>query len=171
MDTGLTNEQMRQFVEIMQMAALLDEAAQKYIAEFYSLCTDEKTIYTMTKKINGPESACAEIQKILKKNTAPDKPKIEKMTEKFHQIKEIRNFIAHDRRLLVVTGLRNKITDAPLCELLDEAASGIQDKPLAELYEMASNIFNDFQDFLGQLYCESDEEEYQAERRMNLYGE
>ena len=57
MKTGLTNEQMRLFVEIIQMVALLDEAVQKYMAEYFSLCDDEAQILAVMSKINGLESA------------------------------------------------------------------------------------------------------------------
>lgn len=170
MEIGLNNEQMRLFVEIIQMVALLDEAVQKYIAEFYSLCDDEKTINAMMRNIKDLESACVEIQRILKKNKATNKPKIEKMTEKYHQIKEIRNHIAHDRRLLIVTNLRDKFTNYFVDELFDDESRNIKDESIENLYSVASDIFNDFRDFLDLLYYEPDEEEYRVERRMNLYG-
>ena len=60
------------------------------------------------------------MQRILKKNSAPNKPIIEGMTEKYHQIKEIRNYIAHDRQLLAITGLNNKFPNNTIDELLDD---------------------------------------------------
>ncbi len=172
MNTGLTNEQMKMFVEIIQMVALLDESMQKYISEFYSLCSDEQEIKKIQNNTQGLESMCKEISKILEKNTAINKPRIEKMTGKYHSIKEIRNYIAHDRRLLVITGLNNIFMngDNDFDLPLERKNSKIRDMSIEELYAKACEIFKNFQDFLGQLYFNPQEEEYRAERRNNLYG-
>ena len=170
METGLAAEQLRMFVEIVQMVALLDEAMQKYLAEFYSLCNDEKEILEIQKNIQGLESTCKEISKIFKKNIALNKPKIEKMTEKYHDIKEIRNYIAHDRNIFVMTASENNFKNFELDELLKKEKTEIQEKTIEENYRDACNIFNEFKTFLGLLYFDPNEEEYQAERRLNLYG-
>ncbi len=171
-NTGLTNEQMKMFVEIVQMVALLDESMQKYISEFYSLCDDEREIKKIQNNIQGLESMCKEISKILKKNTAINKPKIEKMMGKYHDIKEIRNYIAHDRKLLIITGSNNIfMNDDNNFDLLLEGKNlEIRDMPIEKLYERACEIFNNFQNFLNQLYFDPPEKEYRVERRNNLYG-
>lgn len=167
MELNLTNKQMRMFVEIVQMVALLDESIYKYLDEFYSL-SDAITVRKMKQKIEGKESACAQIEKIIKRNSSANKPMIEKMTQKFHDIKEIRNYIAHDRHLLVVVGINNLITNITLP--LEDESEKTQDMSIEKLYEKASKIFEEFKDFLSLLYYEPDEKEYQAERRLDLYG-
>ena len=170
MKTGLTNEQMRLFVEIIQMVALLDEAVQKYMAEYFSLCDDEAQILAVMSKINGLESACAEVQDILNNNHAVNKPKIDKMTSKYRAIKKIRNYIAHDRRLLVVSSSNSKFAYDESESLLENDGQNLRNLPIENLYKKAREIFESFTDFLNLLYFEPNEEKYCAERRVNLYG-
>lgn len=166
MDIGMTNEQLGMFVKIIQMAALLDESVEKYLAEYYSLCDDEKEIADIMRKVKGLESACAIIEKNIKNNSSANKPKIDRMTEKFHEIKNIRNYIAHDRRLLIVTATQNIFPDNGLINPRTE----LRDMTIDELYVKANELFGSFKDFLGLLYYEPDEEEFVAQRRSDLYG-